>query len=392
MDTYQKYLMNSIDIKLFELEMEESIINPQFNSLKKWIKTYLGPATAQYHNIITGEHSAIKVENRNAIIPSLTTEINGKTFYFSVKGCGAYEDMYYGGELLPSGIKLACRNPSSLPKIDRLKTGLGFIMGETWMGEAPYGAYGEENAMNELNVSKLAKFDSINGAHICPIIGITKLPKKIEEAARDFFWFREHPERFYQVLRLVPSNVRLYFESEDVMTDPRYIFSLFGIDSEKQVEKFELNFIKSGAALLTLYSRTVKRENDQISGLVYQDVWFDKDCVVAPDGTIHFADLEGLRWKTEPLKDYAEIALYEWERLAFEFLWALIRIDTYRLQLEERKLDWPKQREELALLVHLALSKDVYAHPEQKDGKLNIIVEVPSFPQVKIPLLEKVKP
>ena len=95
--------------------------------------------------------------------------------------------------------------------------------------------------------------------------------------------------------------------------------------------------------------------------------------------------------KTEPFKEYAETALYEWERLAFEFLWALIRIDSYRLELEERKLEWPKQREELALLFHLALSKDVYAHPEEKDGNLNIIVEVPSFPQVIIPLLERVK-
>ena len=376
---------------MFETEPEDMIINPQFNHLKKWIKTYLGPATAQFHELKTLKHLAIRVENRNAIIPSLTTEINGKLFYFSVKGCGAYEDMFYGGELLPSKIKSACRDPSLFPKIDNLKTGLGFIMGETWMGEAPYGAYGEENAFDELNISKLAKFDSINDAHICPIIGITKLPKKIEDTARNFFWFRKHPERFFQVLRLVPSNVRLYFESEELMTDPKHIFSLFGISSTKDIEEFELNFIKSGIALLTLFSRTIKRDKDEISGLVYQDVWFDKDCVIAPDGTIHFADLEGLVWKSIPFKDYEKTAKTEWQRLIFEFLWVLMRIDTFRLEKEGRDLDWSKQRNELALLIHLALSNDIYAHPEQHDDNLNIIIELPSFPQVKIPLLEKVK-
>jgi len=387
--SYQEYLNNSIDLSLFEVDCEERIINPQFTSLKKWINTYLGPGSAQFHEISTGKYSAIMVENRNAIIPSLSTNINDTTYYLCAKGCGAYEDMFYGGELTPSRIKLACRNPKYLPKIESLKTGLGFIMGETWMGESPYGAMGEENAVNELEISQLAEFNSIKGAHICPVIGITTFAPEIEKAARDFFWFREHPETFYQVLRLMPSNVRLYFESNDLISEPAYIFSLFGLNSEKEIEQFELNFIKSGAALLTLYSRTVKQEADKVSGLVYRDVWFDKDCVVAPDGTIHFADLEGLRWQTDPINEYSETALYEWERLAFEFLFALIKIDTYRLKLEDRQLKWPKQREELALLVHLALSKDKYAHPEQKDKNLNIIVEVPSLPQVKIPLLEK---
>jgi hypothetical protein len=268
--------------------------------------------------------------------------------------------MFFGGKLNPSRIKDACRDSKYLNKIDTLSTGLGFIMGESWMGESPYGAQGLINGFDELKFSKIAKLDSINGAYICPTVAVTKLPKKIEDIARKFFWFRTYKDHFYQVLRLLPSNVRLYFESSNVIANPSSVFQLFEIDTIERAEKFELNFIKSGIALLTLYTRSAIIEGNEIKGIYYQDVWLDKDCVVAPDGTIHFADIEG-------------------------FI-----IDSFRHLLEERQIPWPKQREELALVIHEALNKDFFTSVEIKNENLTIIVEGKDFPSVEIPMLEKV--
>jgi len=299
--------------------------------------------------------------------------------------------MFFGSDLSPAKLKSACRDKSLIPKVEQLSTGVGFILAESWMGESPYGAQGYINAFDELKFSKIAKYDSINGAHICPVIGVVQLPKFIEETARKFFWCRTYDKHFYQELRLIPSNVRLYFESSHTLINPSSIFNLFDIDSSELLEKFELNFIKSGIALLSLFIRSAKYVDNQISGIIYQDVWLDKDCVVAPDGIIHFADLEGFIWKTVLKDKFIETQKGEWQKLIFEFLFALIKIDSYRHKLEGRNFPWSKQRVELSLLIELALDNDIYAFPEFRNNNLYIILEGPSMPSVEIPLIEKVK-
>lgn len=387
---YHHFLLNSTDIELYELDADNLKINPQFKSLEKWVKILLGPATAEFHNLKDVSHPAIKDENRNAILPGFNTQILNKDFYLSVKGCGAYEDMFFGGKLTPSKLQNACRDPTNVSRLKELSTGLGFIMGESWMGESPYGAQGHINAFDELDFSMVAKDGSINGAHLCPVIGVVQLPPQIELMARKFFWFRTYEKHFYQVLRLVPSNIRLYFESEHVIANPSSIFSLFEINTAKTIEDFELNFIKSGIALLTLYSRSAKLAGNEIKGIIYQDVWLDKDCIVAPDGIIHFADIEGLIWKSVLKKGFVEIQKQEWQKLVYEFLYALFKVDTYRHIIEERKINWETQREELALLISQALSKDLFCYAEHRNGDLVIKIEVESFPVVEIPLIEMV--
>ncbi|MFW9990243.1 MAG: hypothetical protein ACFFC3_16500, partial [Candidatus Odinarchaeota archaeon] len=275
-------------------------------------------------------------------------------------------------------------------KIEKLSTGLGFIMGESWMGESPYGAQGFIDGFDELNFSRIAKLDSINGAYICPVIAVIKLPKYIEDAARNFFWFRTYKNHFYQVLRLLPSNIRLYFESSNVIANPGSIFKLFEIDNTDKAQIFELNFIKSGIALLTLYTRSAIIEGNQVKGIYYQDVWLDKDCVVAPDGTIHFADIEGFIWKKVSIDKYIETQKKEWQKLVYEFLYALVQIDSYRHLLEERQIFWSKQREELVLMISEALNRDFFTYVENKKGNLKIIIEGKDMPSVDIPILEKV--
>jgi hypothetical protein len=383
-------LIKSINFRLFKVKPEAIVFNEQFKLHEEWYSSYLGSATAAFHEINHKLQPAIRDENRNAIIPENFIEIEGKIFYLSVKGCGAYEDMFFGGKLTPNKIENACRESQYLSKVKALSTGLGFIMGESWMGESPYGAQGFINAFDELKFSRIAKLDTINGAYICPVVAVIKLPKDIEDVARNFFWFRTYKDHFYQVLRLIPSNVRLYFESSNVIANPSSIFQLFEIDTIEKAENFELNFIKSGIALLTLYSRSALIEGNEIKGIYYQDVWLDKDCVVAPDGTIHFADIEGFIWKKVLIDEYEEIQRKEWQKLVYEFLYALVQIDSYRHLLEQRQISWPRQREELTLVIYEALNKDFFTSVENKNENLTIIVEGKELPSVEIPILEKV--
>jgi hypothetical protein len=390
LNTFEQFLHDSIDLELYSVDAKVSAINPQFKSHKKWIKGYIGPATAELHDIKEPKIKAIKDENRNAIFPEFSIDLNGKKFFLGIKGCGAYEDMYEGKLLSPHHIRNACRDSAYIHLVDKLTTGTGFIMGESWMGESPYGCQGFINAFDELAFSKIAKLDSINGAHICPVIGVVQLPPEIEELARKFFWFSTYKDHFYQEIRLMPSNIRLYFESSRLVANPSSFFSLFNLDTDKLIEKFEINFIKSGIALLSLFSRSAKKEGDSIKGIIYQDVWLDKDCVVAPDGTIHFADLEGLIWKAVPQDKFAEAQSKEWEKLVFEFLFALVKIDSYRHQLEGSKMSWNRQREELALLIQLALNRDSFAYSKNQKKDLFIVLGGTDVPAVEIPLLEMV--
>jgi len=387
---YHQNLINSVNFNLFKIEPEAIEINKQFKLPEEWYSAYLGPATAEFHGLKHKSQPAVRDENRNAIIPEKIIEIRGKILYLSVKGCGAYEDMFFGGKLDRSKIQNACRDSKYINKIETLSTGLGFIMGESWMGESPYGAQGYINGFDELKFSRIAELDSINGAYICPSVAVIKLPKEIEEVAKKFFWFRTYNDHFYQVLRLLPSNIRLYFESSHLIANPSSIFRLFEIDTIEKVEDFELNFIKSGIALLTLYTRSAVIEGNEIKGIYYQDVWLDKDCVVAPNGTIHFADIEGFIWKKVPIDEYKDTQKKEWQKLVYEFLYALVQIDSYRHLLEERQISWQKQREELALLIYEALNKDFFTYVENINENLTITIEGKDLPSVKIPILEKV--
>ncbi|MEJ2566915.1 MAG: hypothetical protein P8141_13310, partial [Gammaproteobacteria bacterium] len=101
------------------------------------------------------------------------------------------------------------------------------------------------------------KKDSINGAFICPVIAIVQLPLEIEKVARKFFWFRTYKMNFYQVIRLIPSNIRLYFESSQVVATPNSFLNLFGITDEKSMEDFESIKFSTISALYRRNTRIV---------------------------------------------------------------------------------------------------------------------------------------
>jgi hypothetical protein len=384
--------IGSADIFLATNPPYRSQINPHFKSLEKWVTCYIGEATAQFHQLEFTKIPAIRDENRNAILLDYSTQIEGRKYYLSVKGCGAYEDMIFGDTLTVSKLHNACRNPSLKKQLEHLSTAQGFILAENWMGESPYGAQGEQNAIDELEFSQMATPLAIQGAYLCPVIGIVQLPEFIETAARQFYWFRTYRNHFYQTLRLVPSRARLYFESDQVIENPDALFHAFQIENSDQVTLFERNFLQSGIALLSLFTRSARVDKGFVTGLIYQDVWLDKDAIIAPDGILHFADLEGLDRKTVMIQDYVRIQQAEWHKLVFEFLYALISVDTYRRRMEGLELDWTQQRRDLASLVMDSLGNDPIAHPHMEENTLFILLESSGLPQVKIPFLEHVNP
>jgi len=386
-------LAQEVDTTLLEIDAAEHELNSAFFNLESWVNIYLGQGTAELHDLHGREHLAIRDENRNAIIPGRHVEIDGRTYFLSIKGCGANEDMFFGESLTVEKLASACHDPVLLDRVLGLHEPTGFIMSENWMGESPFGAQGASNAKEGIDMSRLANGLHINGAYICPIIGIVPLAGPIEDAARKFYWFRQFPESFYQEMRLVPSRTRLYFESTQVIADPETALSQFNVNTPKKAEQFELNFIRSGLALLSLFSRTIKYQDRALAGVVYQDVWFDKDAIVAPDGVIHFADIEGLGWMQVDESKWGIIQKKEWNKLAYEFLYSLVQVDTYRHYVENTATTWAKQRDSLSFFIQMAIDKDPYLRVKLIDGTLYALVESPVIidaDPVQIPILQDV--
>jgi hypothetical protein len=150
--------------------------------------------------------------------------------------------------------------------------------------------------MLALLASMRARGDSIAWFRICPVIAAVRLPQEAERLASSMYWYRRYDGGYWQELRLMPSNVRVYFQSPVAFgTDTEVAFSMFGLSSRQRCESFLENLCGSSLAALTLYARTLRDDGrGGYLGLELNDVWMDKDAVVAADGALHFADLEGL--------------------------------------------------------------------------------------------------
>src|SRR5437879_10702258 len=91
--------------------------------------------------------------------------------------------------------------------------------------------------------------------------------------------YRRFSGRMVQEARLVPPNVRIYFHSGSTIGgNIGSVFDLFEIDENDKALDFLKNFVKSGLAFLTLFTRSIKSNEDgTFSGLDFYDVWLDKD-------------------------------------------------------------------------------------------------------------------
>ncbi len=240
----------------------------------------------------------VRDDNRSALLPMCRWVIRDREFIAAVKGCGAATDAYENVPLTATRAKAICRDRALLGAL-ALEDGAasGFITGERWFGNTPYGAQAPDNAAIGLLTSLRSDGDAIAGFHVCPVVSVVRIPDEFAAIASRFFWYRRYEGAYWQEIRLMPSNVRVYFHSPLTFgVDTARVLAMFGIESFEDAERFLENLARSSMAALTLYARTLRHDDRRgvSAGLGYHDVWLDKDAVVAPDGTLYFADLEGI--------------------------------------------------------------------------------------------------
>jgi len=353
----------------------ETITNRQFAGfdLSRWDRYFLPPALAPLADGTPEEVvEAVEDDNRSAILPEPVASLQGLPFYLSVKGIGSTVEPFSYRRLTGAS---AAELTDDLEVRDRLHSRPGeslggIISGELWLRGSPYGGQGLPHAMTALRVSERAHLTDLAGFRIAPVVKVAFLPESVARRLRSIHWYRKYRDRFVQELRLVPSNVRVYFHARSTVgNDPGLVFDQFGIDSPGKAHAFELNFVRSGLAVLTLFARTLSRDTERelYSGLDFQDVWLDKDAVLAPDGTIFFVDLEGIdtveidrRGVREKIEDQIFRSLYE-------FMFAYEQIEQERTR---RFGSLGSRKRFFESLVVDALRDDPYLRPRPEAGGL----------------------
>jgi len=318
----------------------ESLTHRQFRGfgLELLDRVYLPPAMAGLCDTPPLETRAfVEDDNRGAILPEPIATLDGLPFFLSVKGVGSTVDPYShraldascAGELTDDEdlrARLARPAPGAEPRL---------ITGELWLRGSPYGGQGLEHATTALRVSERADLTSIHGFRIAPVVKVCFVPTQIAERVRRICWYRRYPGRIVQELRLVPSNVRVFFHARSTLgTSVRHVFDLFGVDRPATAVRFEVNLVRSAVAMLTLYARTLRplAPGDRYAGLDFHDVWLDKDAVVAPDGTAYFVDLEGIEEvpvDAASVRERMEDQIY---RSLYEFVFAYEQVEQERVR------------------------------------------------------------
>jgi len=329
-------------------------------------------------------------DNRSAVDPNKSVSIDGIDFYLSVKGIGSTTNPFSRQLLRKDEIASLLTDADVRNKIMLSNGGLHrYLTGEMWCRGSPYGVQGLRYANIAMNASEYDDITSIHGFRIAPVVSIVFLPPQLQDQIRRLYWYRQFKEEIVQEIRLVPSNVRIYFHSDwTIGEDTCMVFQLFDIDSNEKAEEFERNFLKSGMAVLTLLPRSWKKNGDgTYSGLDFYDVWLDKDAVLAPDGTIFWADLEGLEWITLWNREYREKNLenlqpkttsdieekieYQIYRSTYELMYAYEQIERERIRRfghkEERKAHFER-------ILRDALRHDEIISLEHEGSSLNLII------------------
>ena len=311
-----------------------TVTNPQFLrfDLGRWDRFFLPRGMAALcDDRALGTLEMIEDDNRTAILPEPVATVDGLPFYLSVKGVGSSLDPFshrrldrrYAAELSEDADVRA-----RLSRAEGPDSG-GIITGELWLRGSPYGGQGLEHAETGLAVCASADLTNLAGFRIAPIVKVAFLPSEVERRVRTIHWYRRFPGRLVQELRLVPSNVRVYFHARTTLGQSvGHVFDLFGVDSAARAHRFQVNFVRSTVALLTLFARTLEHDAapGRLSGLDFEDVWLDKDAVVAPDGTVFFVDLEGIRRTSVERADVREKADDQVYRSLYEFMFAYEQI------------------------------------------------------------------
>ena len=265
----------------------------------------------------------IEDDNRGAVLPESIVTLDGTEFFLSIKGVGSTIDPYSWRALDRGYAAELCDDPDVRARLGRHPSAPSdrIITGEVWLRGSPYGGQGLDHATTALKVSERADLTSVAGFLIAPVVKICLLPESLEEQLRTIHWYRRYEGRFVQEMRLVPSNVRIYFHGKTTVgNNIRHLFDLFGVNSNAQALRFETNFVRSTVSMLTLFARTMSLDagRGMYLGLDFDDVWLDKDAVMAPNGSAYFVDLEGIVERSlekdqirEKIEDQVHRSLYE---------------------------------------------------------------------------------
>ena len=277
----------------------------------------------------------VEDDNRTAILPEPVATLDGQPFYLSVKGVGSTIDPYAHRPLDPTRAAELSDDPEVRERLLKApaQAAGGIITGELWLRGSPYGGQGREHAETALAISARADLTSIEGFRLAPVIGVAAFPPPLEERLRSIHWYRKYRGRIVQEVRLVPSNVRIYFHARTTVGNSvGAVFDRFSVDTPARARTFETNFVRSAFALMTLFARTLRFDpgRGRYSGLEFHDVWLDKDAVLAPDGSAYFVDLEGIEEvpvDRDQVTGTIEDQVY---RSLYEFMFAYEQIESER--------------------------------------------------------------
>src|SRR5208283_3431466 len=309
--------LRGMPIELNAYESSETITNKYFQGFKmpEFEKIYLPESVKPFTEVDPiGTKELLIDDNRSAVSREPYLTIDGTDFHFSVKGIGSttspFSRQLFKKEEICSLLKKSngVKDRIMNAKQEEMKFPR-YLTGELWSRGCPYGSQGLEFASIAMKATEMsdASTTSIHGFSIAPLVKIVKLPKALQEEVTQVYWYRRFKQQMVQEARLIPSNIRIYFHSDwTIGDDTGELFDFFHIDNNDQAMDFLRNFVKSGIAILTLFARSMSNnDNGTYTGLDFYDVWLDKDAVLAPDGTIFWADLEGLQEITIGGKDRA---------------------------------------------------------------------------------------
>jgi hypothetical protein len=366
------------ELPLYPHEPRKTIRNTNFKNfqIESMEKFYL-PGSS--HNLVGREGifsmNFIEDDNRGSILQGELCEIDGTEFFLSVKGVGSSVDPYSLESLNINNISSLSHSIEVRESIEKSGyKGNRFITGETWLRGSPYGGQGYELAAIAMETSEMADPTSINGFRVAPLMSIVFMEENLQKKVRELYWYRRYTGDFVQEIRLVPSNIRLFFHaSSTVGNNISQVFDIFQIRTDEEAISFIINFVKSGIAALTVFSRTLRKErNGIVSGLDFFDVWLDKDAVLAKDGTIYFVDLEGVERRYVMEEKVKETITDQFYRSLYEFMYAYVRIEEER---ERRFNKNPERKSQLEYFLRIALKNDKFVDVENNNGHVELIVK-----------------
>lgn len=319
-------------------------------------------------------HPAVPDGNRAATLPDGVIEAHGRVWALGIKGIGAGGPLYGDGPLASLEGALVERP----------------IVRESWMGESPFGAQGEPNAREGIARTNESVGARLFGMPICPVIGVVEIPEVLVEKGHHYRYFAgpivsEH--------RLVPSNVRLFHgtglpHGRGLGQAAPFHLERLGLHDRGRLHAFLETLLSTGLSALTLYAASLRPHPAGLEGLDFDDAWLDKDSLVAPDGALHFVDLESLDWVISQDEARAKARVQrQLARNAYDLLFAADAL----LRASELHHDMP--RSDAARFAHLRelFLLGTAGHPRlalaQHRGDLLVHLLVPALGELVLPLL-----